>query len=236
MSKHDEFISVFIDIEKEIKSILEIEARSFKTFSAILNEGAKNNQLINGLKSELKLYAEIRNLISHESKVIDSFIIKDETIEGIKVLLKKLKNPPLANSYTNANLMTCDINDKIDEVLVKMIDHKFSQVPVIKDKLFVGLLTTNTISFWMGASIAKESIINHEDRISLVLKYAEEANNVEFISRHSNAYDIITKFENKLMDDPLFDALLITENGRSSEKLLGIITKSDLPQIYRSIK
>jgi CBS domain-containing protein len=52
----------------------------------------------------------------------------------------------------------------------------------------------------------------------------EHRKNCEFIPRNSSMIETESHFER----NPLLEALLVTENGKTNEKLLGIITRWDI--------
>lgn len=59
----------------------------------------------------------------------------------------------------------------------------------------------------------------------MYISLEEQQQNYAFISRKSSVYDAKEGFENQGQQ---IDAMLITENGKKSEKLMGIITSWDV--------
>lgn len=67
-----------------------------------------------------------------------------------------------------------------------------------------------------------------ETKLKEVIDKEEIKNNYVFINRHKSIYDAKDIFENH---QTRLAAILITENGLPSEKLLGIITAYDILEI-----
>lgn len=78
-------------------------------------------------------------------------------------------------------------------------------------------------------------LIENEQKISEAFKYKEGNCFYDFISRKDNLYQVIEIYNNVVNSGKRFDALLITENGKKDENILGIITSWDIPKIYEII-
>ena len=232
MSNYNEFKDVFGQIEKELKIITE-SSNDKMPFTKLLDIASSKSKLVNYLSKEIRFYQEIRNLLEHDYDMRKAVIVSEQTIKGIKDVLVKLKNPPSIEKYFNRKLEKCSINDSIEDVVKTMAEKNFSQIPVFDEENFVGLLTNNTIARWFGTEIDKEELIIKNNPVRLVLEHEEFKENYSFIGRKSNLYEVLDLFSDRLEVNPYFDALLITEYGENDQKIIGIITKSDIPEITR---
>lgn len=75
-----------------------------------------------------------------------------------------------------------------------------------------------------------------ETSISGVLAYTEADDNFCFLRRDSALFVALEKFQIFEKDGKRFEAVLITENGKPSEKPRGIVTIWDLPKIYDALE
>lgn len=75
-----------------------------------------------------------------------------------------------------------------------------------------------------------------ETSIQEVCAYAEDEDNYLLISRHTSIFDLINMFREYECKGKRLEAVLITESGKDSEQLLGIVTIWDLPVAHEMIK
>jgi predicted transcriptional regulator len=123
-------------------------------------------------------------------------------------------------------------NDVVAKAVKVMLQESFSQIPIYDDKGFVALLTTNTVSRWLGSCLDVDILSLSETTVESVLKFSEGQENCSFLSRSTTVFDALEKFQLYQKDGKRLEAILITQNGKPSEQPLGIITIWDLPQIY----
>lgn len=123
------------------------------------------------------------------------------------------------------------IDDSIGEALKIMYDYSFSQLPVYKDNKFYDLLTTNTITRWLGSCVDEDIFSIKDTKIIEVLNFTEVPDNYYFLDSDAPLTDALEKFnEFESIGKPL-DAILITKNGTPTGTPLGIITSTDFPKI-----
>jgi CBS domain-containing protein len=122
-----------------------------------------------------------------------------------------------------------------------MQDQNYSQAPILNSEdEVIGLLTTDTIARWVGAHIDQdqegtEFLLTENTTVAHIQDHAEREDNYTFLARNATLFDAAETFRVEANDYGPIDAVLITENGESSESLLGIITVADLPAIQRKL-
>jgi predicted transcriptional regulator len=127
------------------------------------------------------------------------------------------------------------IDDSIGEALKIMYDYSFSQLPVYKDNRFYDLLTTNTITRWLGSCVDDDIFSLKDTKIIEVLKFTEVPDNYFFLNAEAPLTDALERFnEFEAIGKPL-DAILITDNGTPTGAPLGIITSTDFPKILLEV-
>lgn len=83
----------------------------------------------------------------------------------------------------------------------------------------------------------EDAILDLEDTsIGDVLEHAEEACNHAFLSRHATLFEALELFEASEARGTRLEAVLISENGRPREQLMGIVTVADLPKLLAELK
>ncbi|RPI14055.1 MAG: CBS domain-containing protein [Ignavibacteriae bacterium] len=128
------------------------------------------------------------------------------------------------------------IDDSIGEALKIMYDYSFSQLPVYKDGKFYDLLTTNTITRWLGSCVDDDIFSLKDTKIIEVLKFTEIPDNYFFLKEDAPLTEALERFnEFESIGKPL-DAILITQNGTPTGAPLGIITSTDFPKILNEME
>ncbi|HPM14102.1 MAG TPA: hypothetical protein PLK49_01715, partial [Candidatus Dojkabacteria bacterium] len=110
-------------------------------------------------------------------------------------------------------------------------------VPVVKDGIFQWLLSESIYVQWLSEVIEKEGICTTESTISQLKKYAKKTNDdYLFLSRDADIYLIREKFEKAIQEkkgevSKRLGVIFITNSGKETEKILGLITAWDLGKI-----
>ena len=101
-----------------------------------------------------------------------------------------------------------------------------SKVPVYKGQNFVGMITLDEI-----AKVAMQG--KTDDTVVSDVLSSTKNSRVVFTSK-SNNVDVVLRYFDKAREEGItLLAILITESGKPSEKPIGIITTSDLPNILK---
>jgi len=235
-SSLEKFESCFNDIVNKLRSIT--NSNQHVDFPALI-EKAKSlkNPIINRYSSELIELNELRNLIVHNKSNERPDIAQPTkyAINEISKILDLLINPPKVIPLFQKDVFSLKYNDSIKEAVKIMCEKKYSQVPIYNNQeVYIGLLTSNTIARWLGA---EEIYDPSETLISYVFdNFTEDKDNYLFISRNTSLFEVLEEFYTFQNKGKKLEAILITENAKEKESLLGIITIYDLPRIYKKLE
>lgn len=228
------FLDAFNRIEDWMRNQLNAPERT--EFVELLDGCAKARSGIRRHVSTLKRFARLRNLIAHNySHDRPLAVPTSQTVEQIVNIKNEFLSPPLLLSVATSPVQTCCPTDPLGCSVKKMHDGVFSQMPLYDGDHFVGLLTTETIARWLACNLANGFGLVEEKPLVEVLPHQEDAENHTFLSRTSSVADGLTAFAKFLRRGKSLDAILITQNGRSTEKPLGIVTIHDIPKLRQTI-
>ena len=119
--------------------------------------------------------------------------------------------------------------------LLCLFENDFSQAPIYQNDNFVGLLTANTITRWLGANVSQDIFSLQETLISEVLNHTEDPGHVQFLPRQANIFEVVEMFQKIEAEGKHLDAILITHSGKEDQTPLGMVTIWDLPKAYEAI-
>ena len=232
MSNAERFLNAYTKIENHLKSTYDFD--SGDSFSYMLKNAARKNPAIRSYQDELRQYHELRNAIVHNrpdgKPIADPY---NETVKNFERITELILDPPIVYPEFQSDVTTLPISTSVTEAVSLMHEHSYSQVPILDENSnFVDLLTANTVTRWLGANIDNGMAILEEKTVSDALDYKENMESFCFISRETNLAKVLSIFDDNRDRKEVINAILITQNGKETEKLLGIITHYDLPEIY----
>ena len=236
MKNSERFLNAFVTIEKHLKNKCALD--QWATFSQLVNDASKTMPEVRRYKDDLREYGELRNAIVHDNRG-DGYVIAEpntaavESIEKIRDLIKK---PPIIFPLFKINVLSHDIDDSIGNAVKEMTAKNFSQIPIVSHGKFKALLTTDTISRWLGSNVDDDIFSLKETTIGHVLKFSENPDNFHFVSKNATLFRVLEFFDDFERRGKRLDALLVTDSANPNDKIVGIITISDLPKLLREIK
>lgn len=235
MLNSDCFLIAFSSIERDLRALA--KKGRVMGFSSLVDPVSQCNSIVRRYRIDLKEFADLRNAIVHERS--DGHVIaepNDEAVKKIEHIALLLRDPPKAAALFKCKVATLSADDPIARGVKTMSEQSFSQMPVYDGVAFANLLTANTIARWLGASVEEDVFSLSETPVSEVLNYTECQSSCEFVRRDAPVFDILQRFEAVKDASKRLEAVLITENGKPDEALLGIVTIWDFPKIYKALE
>lgn len=225
---------IYIDTFKKIEAFLqkEVKGDNYAPFSEMVK--FSKNKIISRYKDELLSFAKLRNAIVHTPKIDGKTIAEphDAVVKEIMSIYDKITNPKkVIPTFQLADVLGAKKDDFINDILVKMHQFSFSQFPIFNEQGNVEeLMTTNTITRWLSTQLETSGTLMTENvTIEQLMGEIEYTKNYTFVSRDCTIYDAYCLFMDHIQKYKRnLDAIFITQNGKSNNRLLGIITIEDI--------
>ncbi|MGB4331338.1 MAG: CBS domain-containing protein [Dethiobacteria bacterium] len=233
ISNADRFLNAYAQIEQSLRKIVAPD-RHLRFFE-LVKCACKSEPLVRQYKVDLLEFGELRNAIVHNRT--DGRVIAepdDEAVAAIERIATHLVEPPRVLPLFKKNVLTVDVQDPIDKAVKLLYHYSLSQLPVAEKGITVALLTTNTITRWLGKCFEKK-VFSEETAVKEVLKYTEHDDNFRFISAVATLFEVQDLFYRYYQQGRRLDAILITSSGSLAEPLLGIVTMRDLPLVQKEL-
>ena len=231
MLNSDRFLNAFNSIELYLRKFTKQGKET--RFYALVDLASNSNPAIRRSKDDLKEFADLRNAIIHERT--DGRVLaepNDKAVNEIERINSLLLNPPKVIPQFQDKVYSLFVNDPIAKAVEVMLAQSYSQIPIYDSSIFVGLLTANTVTRWLGACVTEEILSLTDTSIANVLAYTEDKDNFSFLGRASTIFEALERFQIYQKKGKRLEAILITQNSKSSEVLLGIISNWNLPKIH----
>ena len=228
-------ISTFRDLCNKFEDLVRIK------YKVKDEEGAfyilSNQKEYKKFEKDINLIRKIRNLLSHGECKVEGKVaieISENIIEKLKEIISLLENPALVTSRYITEMFVVDLEEKLENLIKTMNEKKISHVPVLdKDKKLVGVFSENTIF----SKLSEDEIIEigKEYKVKDYEKYIKLENHsseyFDFIKRNEELASAQNLFNKSIKKDKKLVMLFVTENGKKTEKILGILTPWDLLDI-----
>ncbi len=231
----ERFLIAFTAIEGEMNR--RIKSDRYISYSELVRRMSNMDRNYHRFQRYLEEFGDLRNAIVHER--IDGEVIAEphlKEVESIEHIAELLTQPERVSPNYLTKVEYCLDTDLLEPVLKKLLPKHYSKLPVYDHKMhFKGLITTDLIYEYLVKNI--ENIQGEIPNITMkeILEQDEKNRMVEFIPSHSTLLSVVSQFERSLALGKRLNALIITQDGASNQKPLGIISISDLPKIYDKI-
>ncbi len=224
MDNANRFLEAFAKIENECRQIAKENHTS--KFYFVLQEAAKRNSVVYKYQTEIQEYADLRNAIIHQRTDKGEIIAipVDTVVNEIEKIYLLLCKPILVQDHFIKKVVVARSDDSIENGYHKMKELQSSKLPIIQDQKFYGLLTIDQIANWAMNDREKYKTIKE-------LMNVKSNDKIYFISKVTPLFEVLEYFDQSVKKGYSILAILITENGNQTEKLLGIITVADIPKI-----
>jgi predicted transcriptional regulator len=233
-SNSSQFLDAFAEIEKLLRRISGSERQV--PFYHVVDAAAQRSPDVRRHRDDLKEYADLRNAITHERSGGQAIAEPHAAVVShLRKLATSLANPPRVLPAFAKRVYSVDVLDSIHKVLAFFFPKNFSQVPVTRGDHVVGVLTTNTVSRWLAAQARSELVDLTEHTVQEALRHTEYDANWQLLPRTALLSEVVNAFDAAERNGKRLDALLVTQSGRATESLLGIVTIHDVPKVFREL-
>ncbi len=230
----DRFLVAFARTEEALEQLL--GAGSGNSFRWLVRQASKRDPLVRSVEDDLLEFSELRNAIVHDRG--GGYVVAEpheETVRRLEKIVELIAEPPRIDEVMSHPVVTCRPDEQVADAAKKMVDGDFTRLPVYKDDgTFVGLLTANAIARWVAARLAGPTNSLMEEPVDVVLGYGENSR-YEVVDKRRLVTDVVAMFQDAHRKGRRLETVLVTPTGEESEKVVGIVTIQDLPDLYALI-
>lgn len=231
VERSERFIVAFNKIEKYFNQ--QLDDTSYVPFFRAVLRLRKKDAIVNRYHNDLLEYSELRNAIVHERTEVN-YTIADphiEIVEAIEKIAAEMTAPKRVIPTFAKTLKVVQADLTVKTLLSVIRETKFTQFPVYQGKQLIGLVTDKSILDWIAhhvnddfTKLLKTPIIKLIDDNGSELNYRFIPRSMDIYQAEELLLDMFKKHEG-------IAALLITEDGRPNQKLLGMVTPKDLIRV-----
>lgn len=220
------FIDAFNNIDYALKARYNLN-RSMG-FSELIRKSVPVNYVVRKYEDDLVDYGRLRNAIVHNSGEEVIAEPHDNVVEQIEHIAKMLTTPPLAlESVARKKVEITYAGKSMREVIMQIASSGFSNIPVYRDKILLGVANGQKILHSLGQYLLAGG--NEKS-------YLDNVQIEDMLSSLENSHYYCVKKADCTIEEALseFDknhkllAILFTKNGEFTELPLGIMTGANV--------
>lgn len=184
---------------------------------------------------QLRVLRELRNFMVHEKKpdVLEACMATEEALGFLERMIDDLHHPKLAHHVCipRDKILFAVKSTPVVGLMKSMLERNISHVPVLDATgivygVFSGATMFAVVSADGRMTIGSETTVAAFDAALPIHKHIGER--YWFISRTAPIEEIISLFGSTMKDGKKLKMLFVTENGKPTEKVLGLITPWDI--------
>jgi CBS domain-containing protein len=195
---------------------------------------AATNPLFERAQHELQTFAKLRNAIVHTHLPNAAPIAtpNEAAVAEYEKMVAGLLYPPPALSVAIAldNIFTTGWDERVRDVVAVMNEHVYTHAPILRDGAVVGVFSENTLFSSLAAHAPLE--ITDETRFEELREFLALDRHASeffvFVPETATLADLLICFRKNFAEKKRLAAVFITENGRDTGRLRGLVTAWDI--------
>ena len=229
-----QFLEQFKAIELSLRVELKLSERDHMSFNEMVYRSRRRVFKSSYHQEILENAAQLRNMLSHKHDVATIHPVFADQFEVVaRRILTPLKAEHRMTPYSHVERL--HLTDPLNKAITIMRKHRFQNLPVLLNDRCVGMFNESTLFYALQAT--KELHVDLNTPIQAFeghLSIEDHPTHLyTFVSRSTTLDAIAEQFSEFLThDQKRLELVIVTENGKASETMLGILTPEDLIDIY----
>ena len=232
ISTYEKFLSLFNKLERHLK--IETDTTDYRTFMNKLRQSKNPVVKISKNRELIEVSANLRNIIVHNND-LKLALPTEEFLVTFETLVNEVMNPKQVKDVMRrtSELSYCSLGDTIKTGYQMMLENNISNIPIIENRVLVGVFAESSL-FLLAENNTQELCVDLDNtKFSEIAEklYVSEHPSLRYpyVSRKMNVYEALDRFLSLgFKDEKRTELLLVTNNGKSHEELLGIVSPYDL--------
>ena len=226
------FIDAYNKTDQSLRA--QYDFKRSMSFSDVVRRSVLLNAIVRKYEDLLIDYGRLRNAIVHQNN--DEMIIAEphlKVVEKMEQIAALVSTPPkILDTVARKDILCVDSDVSIKKTIEIIARSGYSNLPIYKDEVLVGVANGQRIIDKIGQEIYKKKDINEYLQHTLISEMErEEGLNVYYALSSANL--TIDKALDMFYQNPKLLIIVITKSGNYLERPLGIITNTDIIEINK---
>ena len=165
----------------------------------------------------------------HEVNVVQQMTNQVENVD--EPIVEEVKHPYKVSNKATLNIYSKTLNDNVMNTMKDMNEKSYTHIPIYDEtnKHLVGIFSENSLFQY----ILEDKIIEVDENTKfndikkcIDIKFSKEI--VKFVAKDNLYDDVVNEFISEFKNKNKLSCVMITQNGKETEKVIGIITAWDI--------
>lgn len=230
----DAYLTLFKELEKELVRISKLKD-DYVSFSRALNHIYYNRLnpviAVRDNYDFLKTASDLRNILSHENDVCSP---TEDFLNEFRTISKAILSPFSCFDVCTKNVDCGYLSMPIEKAAKEMDEKAITHLPIVDEGgKVVGVFSRSTLfdAFRRTKTLSLDSSYTLKDIREDILLQGHSNEDFFFVPKRMNVLTAFKMILKKKAHDKTVGLLFVTENGKQSEKLLGVISAMDLAKL-----
>ncbi len=227
MTKTEQFLDLYKKLENTANTHYHIRGSG----SAIAK--LQRRQEFANIHQELDYIRDVRNLLTHRPRIGEFYAVEptDAMLSLLEKLIDRLEHPlsAICIAVPIEQVLSASLDSPVLDSLEKMYKRAFSHMPILENGKVAGVFSGSSL---MNCVLYKHIMFSGDLKfrdIKDTFTFDQHPSETfRFVSRDTLVSDISDMFDETLQQEERIGMIFVTENGKSDEELLGIITAWDV--------
>lgn len=230
MNRAEEFIEEYKKLEESVRRVYRLTREQ-----SVIGE-LKKQRGFEDMKAEIQSCADLRNFLQHNSRLGESYAAEPTAaaIAFVKELTAMVNNRPRCRDICvlKKDIIWRGLDDPVKPAMEQMRLLGHSSIPILRDGRVIGVFDER--SLFQYVSRCSENVFPPEGTLTFrdlePYTSVSERNMRAFAFVSMNAYvdDVVALFEKRLEDGKRIRLVLLTNSGKPTDRLRGILTPWDI--------
>ena len=231
-----------MNLYKELEETIRNKCRTVgintegSSIDILIRELAKKNSVLKRYKDELENIKTIRNINTHQRNEEYGYVVCPNPEMNIRLrnIIDEINNPPtIYNSnmcIKRSDIYCKTLQDNVESTIKDMLEKVYTHIPIIENNVLIGVFSENTLLDIVNKN--QGIIVDETTKFKEIEEFLKIENHTSeefiFISKNKNIYDIEEIFKNYFSRKKRIGCVYITDHGKQSESILGMLTAWDV--------
>ena len=234
----DKLTNLFKELEEIIRNKCRIVGinTEMSSIDILIKKLAEKNSVVKRYKDELDIIRTVRNINTHQRNEEYGYVVCPNPEMNIRLrnIIDEINNPPtIYNSnmcIKKSEIYYKTLQDNVGSTIKDMVEKVYTHIPIIEDNVLIGVFSESTLLDIVNKN--EGIIVDENTKFEEIEEFLKIKNHTSeefiFISKDKNIYDIEEIFKDYFSRKKRIGCVYITENGKQSESILGMLTAWDV--------
>lgn len=228
MNRSEEFIEEYKKLEEAVRRVYRLTREQ-----SVIGELKKQRGFEN-LKAEIQSCADLRNFLQHNARLGEDFAAEptEAAIAFVNELTAMVNNRPRCRDICvlKKDIIWRRLEDPVQPAIAQMRAEGHSSIPILRDGRVIGVFDERSLFQYISQCGAAgfPSTLTFRDLQPYISVSERDMQLFAFASMNAYVDDVVALFERQLENGKRVRLVLLTNSGKPTDRLRGILTPWDI--------